>query len=357
MENAASSPLDGIRVIDFSRYLPGPFCSLQLAWLGATVHTVEQPPAGDPMRSVPPFAEDGVSLASHSLMRHKERHLLDLGDDDCRAEALALCATADVVVESFRPGVAARLGIGYEQLRETNPRLVYCSLSGYGQTGPWAQVAGHDANYESIAGLLHGNGPAERPVLPALPLADLAGASSAVSAICAALFARERTGIGAHLDIALTESALAWQAHALPAAADASSERAGGLLTGALACYGIYECSDGNFITVAAIEPKFFARVCELLDIADRASLQYDLSQQHALRDALAQRFATRTAEDWHTLMATDETCVSRVHPPSDAAQHPQLTAREAVEFLDGNAQIPMPRSPFVIDGQRTDQS
>lgn len=353
---SCSAPLCGTRVVDLSRYLPGPFCTLQLAWLGAEVITIEQPPHGDPMRQVPPLGPDGVSLAAASLARGKERRLLDLGEPADCAEAFELCTSADVVVEGFRPGVAARLGVGAEQVRGRSPRVVYCSITGYGQDGPWAQTAGHDANYEAIAGLLARTGTPDRVTLPALPVADLAGGSSATTAICAALLQRERTGEGCHIDIALTEAALAWQAFSLPTGGDPSEARGRGLLTGGLASYQPYRCEDGEWVVVAAIEPKFFVRLCELLGVRELAAGQYDPTAQEHLRNELARVFATRPAAAWHELLSSEETCTVRVMHPLEVASHPQLAARSALEGLGGSADHPAPRSPFVFDGSRSDR-
>ena len=346
--------LAGIRVVDFTRYLPGPACTLQLAWLGAHVDAVEQPPAGDPMRAVPPLGDDGISLASRSLGRGKYRHLLDLRSADGKAAAIALIAEADVVVEGFRPGVAERLGIGPATLRERFPRLIACSITGYGQTGPWAQRAGHDGNYLAITGLLERCGPPQAPVLPPVPLADLAGASMAATAICAALVCRARIGEGALIDLSLAEAALAWQAHSLPGAETFDGPRGAGLLNGGLATYAIYACADGQHLLVAPIEPKFFARLLQLLDLPpELAHAQYDLARQAELRAALTQRLAARTASEWAELLEGEETCVTRVMPAHEVAAHEQHVAREALESMgDG---IFAPRAPWVVDCERVD--
>jgi crotonobetainyl-CoA:carnitine CoA-transferase CaiB-like acyl-CoA transferase len=356
----APAPLDGISVVDFSRYLPGPFCTLQLAWLGAHVTMVEQPPAGDPMRHMPPLGPDGQSLASASLTRHKHSIILDLSMPNELDHALELCDGADVVVESFRPGVAARLGIGYDAIRARNPRIVYCSISGFGQTGPWAQVAGHDANYLATAGLLEQMGTYERANLPPVPLADLGGGSLAATAICAALWQRDRgepggTGAGTYIDLSLTEAALVWQPHSLPAAATNELNRAGGTLTGRLARYSIYSCADGRDVAVAAVEPKFFARVLQALELPmDLAAAQYDPERQAELYDALAAAFFAQPATHWHELLATNDSCVTMLSTPAEVEAHPQLRARSALDFLHGDRSMPAPASPFVYDGQRT---
>lgn len=354
----AHRPLEGIRVLDLSRYLPGPFCSLQLGWLGAQVTVVEQPPAGDPMRTIPPLGDDGVSIAYRSLRRACAVELLDLADRTGLERALALAAEVDVVVESFRPGVAERLGVGPAALRERHPQLVYCSLSGYGQTGPWAQAPGHDNGYEAVSGLLEQMGTPEAVVLPPVPLADLAGGMSAATAICAALVRRARTGDGCHIDVSLTEAALSLQAMGLARAADPASARARGMLTGGFASYGTYRCADGGWLAVGPIEPKFFGRMCEALGRRDLVELQYQPDRQGELRAELEAAFAERSAVEWDALLAGrdgGEACVARVLDGSEVAEHPQLAARGAVQVLDDGAV--RPASPYVVDGVRSDQA
>ncbi|MCW2922460.1 MAG: L-carnitine dehydratase/bile acid-inducible protein [Thermoleophilia bacterium] len=357
----AHRPLEGITVLDVSRYLPGPFCSLNLAWLGASVTVVEQPPHGDPLRTLPPVGDDGLSLAYRSLRRDMDVELLDLADGDGLARFLELADAADVFVESFRPGVTTRLGIGPEQLRARNARLVYCSLSGYGQTGPWAQAPGHDIGYESVAGLLEQTGTREEIAMPPVPLADLAGGQSAATAICAALVRRATSGDGCVLDISLTESALALQAMHLPGAELApANERARGLLTGGFACYRPYRCADGEWISIGPIEPKFFVALCTAIERPELAELQYSPSDQAHLRTELETVFAARDAAAWEQVLVGDaggDACVVRVLHPSQVASHPQLVARGAVLPLPGSDIAHMPASPYVVDGVRSDRS
>lgn len=327
-------PLAGIRVIDFSRYLPGPFCSLQLSWLGAEVTSVEQPPAGDPIRAMPPIGPDGQSAAGTSLHRSKEQLLADLSEPDQLERVVQLCADADVVIESFRPGVAERLGIGPVRLREQHPPLVYCSISGYGQTGPWAQRAGHDANYLSVAGVLDLCGTREQPTLPPVPLADLAGGWAAATAICASLLQRERSGTGTHLDVSLTEAALSLMTMHLPQETLAGTGRGRGMLNGGMACYSLYRCADERWLAVAAVEPKFFARLCELVGRPELAADQYDATKQELLRSELDRIFIGQPSAHWQQLLEDDETCTTVVRTAAEVAGHPQLTARKAVEPL-----------------------
>jgi crotonobetainyl-CoA:carnitine CoA-transferase CaiB-like acyl-CoA transferase len=357
----AHRPLAGIRVVDLTRYLPGPFCALQLGWLGAAVTCIEQPPHGDPLKALPPLGEDGTSLSYGSLRRDATVELVDLGSEDGRTRALELVDAADVLLESFRPGVAARLGLGPDALRERNPRLVYCSLSGYGQDGPWAQAPGHDLNYESVAGLLEQNGTQDTVVHPPVPLADLAGGMAAATAICAALVRRATSGEGCTLDISLTEAALSLQAMHLPGAnAGVGAARGAGTLTGGLASYRPYRCADGEWLAIGPIEPKFFAHLCALVERPELAERQYDPASQDAIRGELDTLFALRSSHEWEELLVGDAgggACVTRVLHPSDVPDHPQLAARGAVRAMAGATDAWMPASPFVIDGVRSDQS
>lgn len=343
-----------------SRYLPGPFCALNLEWLGAHVTAVEQPPYGDPMRAIPPIGDDGLSTAYRSLRRSATVEMLELGPSGSGQDRmLELCANADVLIEGFRPGVAARLGIDDQTLRQLNDRLVYCSISGYGQDGPWSQAPGHDINYESVSGLLGQNGTPDQLSLPAVPLADLAGGLSAAVAICAALMNRERIGRGTTIDISLTEAAIALQAMQIPMeTTKGSSSHKNSMLTGGLACYAPYRCADDRWISIGPIEPAFFASLCELLDCRDLEPLQHDPSSQMHVQERLAAIFSARESAYWEQLLATPNggvSCVTRVLNPSEVPNHPQIKDRGALSVLPNSTQGFMPSSPYVLDGVRTD--
>ena len=345
--------LDAVTVVDFTRYLPGPLCTLHLAWLGAQVVHVQRPPYGDPLRQVPPIDTDlGMSIASASLERGKQIEMLDLTSADDLARAHQLCVEADVVVEGFRPGVAAKYGLDAATLRSTNPGLVHCSISCYGQDGPWATRAGHDANAEAATGLLWRTGPADRPILPPVQYADIASGMLATTAICAALVRRAGSGIGATIDMSMAEAALAVQAISLPAGADPGERREQGLLTGAMACYNIYACADDSWCAVAAMEPHFFARLIDALELPSELTAQHlDPAAQPQLIERIGDRFATRTGDVWEQVFASIDACVTRIDAPDRVHLHPQFAARHALEPLGtGHA----PTSPFVIDGRRT---
>lgn len=284
-------PLEAALVVDLTRYLPGPFASRELLQLGARVVRVE-PPGGDPMREVAPAWHEALNAGKESVT-------CDLKSEPERARAL--CAEADIVIEGFRPGVADRLGIGPADLP---PTVVYCSITGFGLGGRHERRAGHDLNYQGWAGLLADTAPA----LPPVQLADLAaGSLVAVNQILAALLARERTGRGAHVVVSMAHGSHRFAAHRL------GGEPVPKLLTGGLACYGVYPTADGRHLTVAAFEEKFFARLCELLGLDELASRQFDPAAQSELADTLAETFAAKPLSAWLKLFDREDVCVGPV--------------------------------------------
>ena len=281
-------PLDGMLVVDFTRYLPGPFASRELLELGARVVRV-LPPGGDPLEATDPDWHEELNAGKESIA-------VDLKAD--ATPALELLARADVVLESFRPGVASRLGIGPEH---APPIAVYCSITGFGIDGPHAQRAGHDLNYLGWAGVLEHTAPA----LPPVQIADLgAGAMGAVTQILAALLERERTGRGRHVVISMTHNA-----HRMASRP---------ILTGGLACYRIYPTSDGRWLTVGALEPVFWMRLVELLGRPDLAARQFDGDQQ-SLSAGLTALFATRPLAEWLALFDGEDVCVGPVATLAEA--------------------------------------
>lgn len=290
-------PLRGSLVVDLTRYLPGAFASAELRRLGARVVCVE-PPNGDPLRAVAPAWHD-------ALAGGKESVVVDLRRDPRLAQRLL--ERADVVLESFRPGVAERLGVGPDGAGE---RTVYCSITGFGLGGRHEHRAGHDLNYLGWAGVLADTAPA----LPPVQVADLAaGALEAVTQVLAALLERERTGRGARLVVSMTHSSHRLAAHRL------GGEPVPRLLTGGLACYRIYATADGRYLTVAALEPKFFRRLCELLDRPELAERQYDADQE-ALAAELAALLAERPLASWLERFDGEDVCVGPVATLVEAA-------------------------------------
>ena len=290
-------PLSGMLVVDFSRYLPGAFASRELLELGARVVCVE-PPGGDPMRASAPAWDAALRAGKDSLE-------LDLKRDP--APALELLREADIVLESFRPGVASRLGIGPEHV---SARTVYCSITGFGLGGRHEQRAGHDLNYLGWAGALWDTAPA----LPPVQIADLAaGGLGAVTKILAALLERDRTGKGSHVVVSMTHGSHRLVAHRI------GGENVPRMLTGGLACYRIYETADGRRLTVAALEPAFFRRLAELVGRPELAARQFD-SDQEALATELAAIFEARPLAEWLELCDAEDVCVGPVATLAEAA-------------------------------------
>jgi alpha-methylacyl-CoA racemase len=319
----AGAPLAGVRVLDLTRLLPGPLGMQHLADLGADVIKVEDPGAGD-------YANPAVRAV---VNRNKRAIRIDLKQADGVATLLRLCRQADVLVEGFRPGVMQRLGVGYETVAAANPRIVYCSISGFGQTGPLRDLPGHDLNYCALSGVADQIGSAHGPALSNLPVADLlGGAMTAAMAILAALFDASRTGIGRHVDVSMADAVLA---HAvIPLAALNQQGRVapagGGRLTGALACYGVYRTADGRHVAVGALERKFWEALCRRLERPDLAPLHEtgDPACEERVRGELAAVFEARPLAHWTALFADGEACVSPVLRLDEALAHPHFQAR-----------------------------
>jgi alpha-methylacyl-CoA racemase len=333
--------LEGIRVLDLTRLLPGAFCTMLLADLGADVVKVEEPGAGDYMRWYPPLV-DGLSAGFRALNVNKRSLTLNLKTDDGKRVFKALAARADVVVEGNRPGVMARLGLGWDVLHELNPRLVMCSITGYGQDGPFAQRAGHDLNYMAIAGALILNGPpggAPHPL--AVQVADIgAGGVGAAAAILGALVGVLRGGEGRRLDVSMTDGATGWMARDLAELAAGGEERRPGLtrLTGAFPCYRVYTCADGRFLSVSALEPKFWEQLCEALGRPDLLPLH--VASDPAAHATLEAVFAEKTRDEWARILEGKDVCVEPVLEASEVAAHPQIAHRG---LLDREARLPPP--------------
>ena len=322
----AAGALAGLRVIDLTRYIPGPYCTWILAALGADVVKVEEPPLGDATRLVPPPV--GEESALHATLNRGKRSLVvDVRRDEGTRLVARLAATADVFVEAYRPGALARRGLGHEALRAANPRLVYCSVSGYGQAGPLAQRAGHDVNYTARAGLLQAFQDKDgRPVLPGAQLADMSGGLFAALGILAALQARERTGRGQVVDASLMDSALALNTGALTRLLAGGAER--DELTGTHACYGLYRCRDGAWLSVGALEPKFWEGLCAALGLPDAVERQWDEGAAAAeLRERLGRAFAQRDRAEWLQRLGPLDVCVEPVLSPAEAWSQPQAAA------------------------------
>ena len=329
--------LAGIRVLDLSRMLPGPFASMMLGDLGAEVIKVEEPRIGDPTRWSPP-AIGKQSAAFLQVNRNKKSIALDLKQSAARDIFLKLAETADVILEQFRPGVVDRLGIGYDAVKPVNPRVVYCALTGFGQTGPHRDRSGHDMNYLALAGVL-GLTTDERgkPVIPGVQIADLAGGMVAAFAILAALMARERTGRGQYIDVSMFDVMLSMLA--VPAAHHFAGKTiaVGGkyALTGAYPFYNVYETSDGKYMTLGAIEPKFWANFCKAVGREELIARQFDDGERREnLFAEVRAIFKARAQGEWIELMRDADCCCEPVLSMAEAFAHAQTAAREMVSHV-----------------------
>ena len=322
-------PLEGIRVIDLSRLLPGPYLTQLLADLGAEVIKVETPRVGDYARIAPP--ETGLAGLFPAVNAGKKSLAVNHRKPEGREILYRLVATADVFVEGFRPGAVKRWGLDYASLREINPRLVYLSLSGYGQSGPYRDRAGHDLNYQAIGGSLGLNGLAGGPpVPPSIPLADLGGATFAAIAVLAAIIGRGRTGEGMYLDMALADAVVAWMAPLAggPFFAEGIRPERGKMpLAGGLPCFNVYETADGRYVSIAPIEPHLWGNFCRAVGREEWQPRQWDAD----LIPEVQALFRTRTLAEWVALADEVDMCLEPVLDYEETLQHPQIRHRGLV--------------------------
>ena len=352
-------PLDGLKVLDLSRLLPGPYCTLILADLGADVVKVEEP-KGDYMRWWPPYwphGDEPTAAAFAAINRNKRSLSADLKKDGDRALVLDLAAKADVLVEQFRPGVMQKLGLDYDTLARVNPRLVYCSISGYGQTGPFRERAGHDLNYMARSGLLWHNARTGEPPHPlSVQLADLAGgALFPATAILAALYAREKQGKGTHIDAAMSDACVALMPFFTAAANLGEAQEGPGepLLHGGVPAYNVYPTSDHRFLAVGGLEPKFWGAMCEALgrsDLAAAGLLKGD-DGRRVWRE-LAAIFSSETQAYWTAFFAERDCCVEPVLDVREALRDGHHCARGLfVTVTQAGAEMTQVRTPIFLRG------
>jgi crotonobetainyl-CoA:carnitine CoA-transferase CaiB-like acyl-CoA transferase len=345
-------PLSGLLVVDFTTLLPGPLATLLLAEAGAEVIKIEQP-GGENARRFPPMI-DGESAAFVMLNRGKASMSLDLKNEADRAKLTQLIKRADILVEQFRPGVMARLGLGYEDARALNPRVIYCSISGYGQSGPRVHEAGHDINYIGNTGLLDLQpGPSDHPVIPPMLAADIAGGSfPAVINILLALRARDQSGQGCHIDIAMTDAmfTFTWAALALGVATNRFPAPGEMWLVGGSPRYQIYPAKDGKLIACGAIEQKFWLAFAKAIGLP--TTLVDDTQNPKTTRDAVAKLIATRTSDEWRPIFATADCCTTVITPLEEAMRDPHFLERGLFAHQAATASgkslpaLPLPISP-----------
>lgn len=343
--SAACGPLAGLRVLDLTRLLPGPMATLHLADQGAEVIKIEDTGLGDYARTFGPGAaeanaEGGDSPFFRMLNRNKKSLRLDLKQSAGVQAFLRLAETADVIFESFRPGVVDRLGIGYDAVRAVNPRIVYCAITSYGQTGPWAHYAGHDLNFIAMAGLLDQIGTqGSAPAIPGFQIGDLLGGSlTSLVGVLTAVIGAKATGQGCYVDVSMADALLAHSM--LPLASVANKDnlppRGEGDMTGAAPGYGVYRTADERYLAIGAIESKFWRRLCHALNLPALADLALTTADEalHA-REALAEAIKAQPLAHWEATLVPLDCCVTPVLRLDEAVQHPQFVARQATLPID----------------------
>ena len=326
-------PLSGIRILDLSRLSPGPYLTQLLADLGAEVIKVETPTTGDYARFIP--AKMGLGKMFEMINQGKKSVAINYRNPRGREVLMRLTATADVVLESFRPRTAARWKIDYESLRVVKPDLIYCALSGYGQNGPYRQRAGHDLNYTAISGALSLNAVEGQPPTPyGVTVADLSGAMLAGIAILSALVGRQNSGQGTYLDVALLDGVLSWMMPLAGAAFFSGLPVTGGTLAlhGGLACYNVYETADGKYLSLGALEPTFWSDFCKITGRNDLLSRQFD----RTIKGEVAATFKQRTLAAWLEIFSASDGCVEPVISFEEMLSHPQVKARGFVREENG---------------------
>jgi alpha-methylacyl-CoA racemase len=353
--------LAGVKIIDCSQFVPGPYATLLCSDLGADVIKVE-PPHGDPMRTLGGHLEkDGLSPAYKLINRNKTIVTLNLKEKEEAARFTQLLKCADVFFESYRPGAFANLGFSEQELKKINPKLIHISLTGYGLNGPYKSKAGHDLNYVSLAGALALTGSEDKPVMSLPPIADFGGALQALACLASALFYRERTGQGVSLDVSMSESVLAWQAIYFSECKRTKygAKRGQSLLNGGAAFYQIYRTEDGRFVTIGALEPKFWRNFCEAVGKSDWIVRQGEKLPQTELIREVSQLMETKTQAHWSQLLAEIDCCFEPLYEIPDLLEHAQIKARKVLKednqsnllevlfpaWIDGNP--PPDRKPF----------
>lgn len=329
--------LKGTRVLDLSRMLPGPFASMMLGDLGAEVIKIEEPRIGDPTRWSPPKIGN-ESAAFLQVNRNKKSVALDLKAEEGRDIFLKLAATADVVLEQFRPGVCDRLRIGYGEVQRVNPKIVYCSLSGYGQQGSYRDRGGHDLNYIAMSGILGLTADDRgKPVIPGVQIADIAGGMVTAFSMLAALMARDRTGVGQYVDVSMFDVMLSMLV--VPAAYEFAGSAVGvgdkyGL-TGAYPFYNVYETSDQKFMSLGALEPKFWSNFCRAVNRADLIARQFDEGEpRSSLFEEVRSIFRSKTQQEWVEVFSHHDACCEPVLSMTEAFGHEHTKARAGVEEI-----------------------
>ncbi|HUX98701.1 MAG TPA: CaiB/BaiF CoA-transferase family protein [Candidatus Deferrimicrobium sp.] len=336
-------PLEGIKVLDLSRLLPGPFATMLLADFGADVIKVEDPLQGDYLRWREPYISKGKnkeSAAFLALNRNKKSIILDLKAPEGQEIFYKLARQADVILETFRPGVVRKLRIDYDTIKTINPQIIYCSLTGFGQNGPYKNLPGHDVNYLGVAGVGSLTGEPDHPKLMGVQVADIGGGGlNAAIAILMAIIARSKTGIGQYIDVAMLDGAMAWLAYAFPRywASKTLPIRGDDRLAGGRPSYGIYKTKDNKYIAVGALEEKFWKNLCVAINREDMIEAQQPRGKiKDEITEILKKAFLTRTRDEWFELSKMNDICISPVYELDEITKDPQIQAREMfIDFYD----------------------
>jgi|LDZU01.1.fsa_nt_gi crotonobetainyl-CoA:carnitine CoA-transferase CaiB-like acyl-CoA transferase len=335
----SSSALSGVRVLDLSRLLPGPYCSMMLADLGAEVIKIEEPGKGDYARNFPPKV-NRESVYYLPVNRNKKSLTLNLKTNTGKDIFLNLVKKSDVVLESFRPGVMHRLGIGYEILSNVNSKIILCSISGYGQDGPYAKKAGHDVNYLSIAGILGVNGTKDgKPIIPGVQFADIGG-GGLLSAFCivSALFAREKNAVGQHIDVSMMDGVFSWLCtHAGKYYFDRMlPQPSNEMLSGQFACYNVYKTKDNKYLSLGALEPQFWSAFCRAIGRVDFIERQFERGEKAKKTiEHVSEILLTRSRDEWMKLLENVDCCCEPVNNFEEAFNHPQIKHRNMFVEMD----------------------
>jgi alpha-methylacyl-CoA racemase len=334
--------LYGIKVFDLTRLLPGAICSLVLADMGADVIKIEDTGAGDYARSMPPYVND---MGAFFRVSNRNKRSLSINLKEVAGQEVfhRLIMDADVLIEGFRPEVTQRLKVDYPTLSALNPRLVYCSLSGWGQSGVYKERSGHDLNYVALHGLLGGM---REPQPLGGQIADVGGAYVGVMGILAALLKRERSKEGDYIDVSLSESAIPFALYQLVESLVIGTKGGQSALTGHMAYYNVYKSSDNRAMALGAIEVKFWENFCKAIGRSDWIARHSDILNQAALKTDLTSLFATKTAEEWESLLGEVDCCFTLVRSPESILQDPQIQARSILGEKDG---LPWMRSPVRL--------
>lgn len=330
-------PLKGIKVLDLSRYLPGPLCTQILADFGAEVVKVEDVGSGDLGRHLAPVV-GGQSTRFYTVNRNKKSITLDLRQAKGREVFKKLVESYDVVIDQFRPGVMDKMGLGYEELKQINPGLIYCAITGYGLYGPMRDRAGHDVNYLNLSGVSELTGTSSSgPAMSGVQIADIAGGTLyAVAAVLLAIISRSKTGRGQLCDVAMMDGSISLLAYTigewcgwgrLPARGD-------DVLTGGYACYNIYSTLDNKYVSLGAVEDKFWRIFCERLERPEYVSLQYVTTEQAAIKEDIRNIMKSKTRDEWVEFFSQDDICFTPVLTLEEMCQHPQVLAREMVQTV-----------------------